>query len=145
MGLLILHAERLRPRRLSHVKSMIMCFLRAALWLLYDVQRLLKRAAGERGLWGGNLTNELHYWGAYQRDPLERVMYYPVSRKHATPSPQHANIGAYTSSMPNGYINFEKRERWMKNTKDGGRNKEFRENKKHLQEIISEQKSLLKK
>lgn len=116
MGLLILHAERLWPRRLSHVKSMIMCFLRATLWILYGVRRLLKRAAGERGLWGGNLTNELHYWGAYQRDPLVHVMYYPVTRKHGTPSPQHANIAAYTFSMPNGFINFKKG--WMKKMVD---------------------------
>lgn len=70
-------------------KSMMMCF-----FFFFSVGRVtMVRVAiaaekGSRGTWPlrEKLTNELHYWGAYQGDPLECVMYYLASNFHTPPT-----------------------------------------------------------
>lgn len=85
MDLLILHDLQRQPLSLSRGK---------AWWCVFSVGRVtLVRVAvsfekGSGGTWPlrEKLTNELHYWGAYQGDPLECVMYYPASDLHTPPT-----------------------------------------------------------
>lgn len=87
MDLLILHALHRQPLSLSRGKAW-WCVFFSPRGRVTPVRVAVAAEKGSRGTWPlrEKLTNELHYWGAYQGDPLECVMYYPASNLHTPPT-----------------------------------------------------------
>lgn len=86
MDLLILHALQRQPLSLSRGNAWWCVFFPAGRVTLVRVAMAVEK--GSRGTWPlrEKLTNELHYWRAYQGDPLECVMYYLASNLHTPPT-----------------------------------------------------------
>lgn len=88
MDLLILHVLQRQPLSLSRGKAWWCIFFFFSVGRVTLVRVAMVVEKGSRGTWPlrEKLTNELHYWGAYQGDPPECVMYYPASNLHTPPT-----------------------------------------------------------
>lgn len=90
MDLLILHALQRQPLSLSRGKAWwyVCGFFFFFPGRVTPVRVAMAVEKGSGGTWPlrEKLTNELHYWGAYQGDPPECVMYYLASNLHTPPT-----------------------------------------------------------